>query len=117
MEDLYSTLLWRELRARAIARDKGRCTVARLIGGDCSETLHAHHIESAEDRPDLALDLDNVATVCATHHPKWEAIRRAVKRARGWRSCPHPHRTAHGRRECERRLNQGRIREDDLVAA
>lgn len=110
VEDFYNSPLWRELRELAIARDKGRCTVARLLGGVCSETLHGHHVQSVDDRPDLALDLENVATVCSKHHPTWEAVRRAVTRARGWRSCRHEHRTREGRLQCERHLNR------DLVA-
>lgn len=102
----YTSADWRAVSRSALERDNRRCTVARLLGGDCSERLQAHHIEPLRDRPDLACDLDNVATVCSRHHPQWESIRRQVRRKRGWRPCPHFHPTSTGRRECERRLNR-----------
>lgn len=104
--DPYSTLQWEEARAAALRRDSGRCTVARLLGGPCSAVLHVHHIQSADDRPDLFFDLHNLSTVCASHHPRWEAVRRAVLRVRGWKSCPHKHTTKLGRQACEARLNR-----------
>lgn len=33
--------------------------------------LHAHHIESVIDRPDLAYDINNLTTVCVKCHYKW----------------------------------------------
>lgn len=107
MRTLYDTLRWRELRARALARDGNRCVVARLLGGKCSGVLHVHHIEPVEERPGLAWDIDNLASVCASHHPRWESFRRALVRERrsGYRRCPHDHRTRVGREACERRLN------------
>jgi hypothetical protein len=107
MGNLYDTLHWRELRARALARDCSRCTVSRLLGGECSGVLHVHHIEPADERPALAFELDNLATACAGHHARWEALRRALvrERRRGYRRCPHPHPTRAGREACERRLN------------
>lgn len=109
MQTLYDTLRWRELRARAIARDRSRCVVSRLLGGKCSGLLHVHHIEPVEERPDLAWDLDNLATACASHHGRWEALRRALVRERrsGFRRCPHRHTNRAGREACERRLNAG----------
>lgn len=104
--DVYSTLQWEQVRTTALTRDRGRCTIARLLGGPCGDALHAHHIQSVDDRPDLAFDLDNVATTCDRHHPKWEAVRRAVVRVRGWKNCPHKHTTREGRIQCEARLNR-----------
>lgn len=74
----YNSPEWRQLSERARARDQHRCTVARLLGGTCGLTLHAHHIDRDAD----PLDLDNVGTTCDRHHPVWEALRRAVTRAR-----------------------------------
>lgn len=107
MRTLYDTLRWRELRARALARDGNRCVVARLLGGTCSGVLHVHHIEPVEENPSLAWELDNLATVCAGHHRTWEALRRALVRShrRQTRRCPHRHTNRAGREACERRLN------------
>jgi len=74
----YSSAEWRALREIAIARDAGRCTVSRLLGGRCSSgSPHVHHIEALEDGG-APFDLDNLATVCASHHPSWEALRRKL---------------------------------------
>jgi hypothetical protein len=108
--DLYTSLLWAELRAAALARDNHRCVASWLLGGDCSEDLHVHHVEPVEERPDLALSLANLVTVCSSHHPQLEALRRAIRTARkqhrSWRRCPHFHPTREGRAICERRLNR-----------
>ena len=100
----YSTAQWRMLREAARERDDNRCTVARLLGGYCHGTLHVHHIDRAGD----LLDLDNLGTVCAHHHPRWEALRRAIVEGREQprRRCRHRHRTREARELCERRLNQ-----------
>lgn len=104
MEDsFYNTPGWRRLRARVIARDGGRCTVARLLGGACSGSLHVHHIEPRTERPDLALEEDNCATVCGAHHPTWESLRRWLRARRTVPPCNHRHPYPEGREECARR--------------
>lgn len=103
-DPFYSTPDWRELRERVLARDGNRCTVARLLGGACGGTIHVHHIEPRSERPDLELDEDNCASVCASHHPAWEALRRAVERSRRpLPPCGHFHMYPEGRAECDRR--------------
>lgn len=98
---------WDEIRALAIERDGSRCTVGWLLGGDCHETLDAHHlIPREEGGPDT---LGNLITACHRHHPMVEAIRREVLRRRGWKRCPHGpgvHRYAGAREACERNLNR-----------
>lgn len=113
MRNIYSTLRWRIVRARALERDGHRCTVSRLLGGDCSDgPLHAHHIEpvAAGGRP---FDVDNVGTTCARHHPMWEALRRDLVRRAGGEEpaprCTHPHRTREAREICERRMARRRV--------
>lgn len=105
--NLYSTLKWRAARRAAIARDSGSCTVARLLGGKCSGgTPHVHHIHPVEEGGD-PFALDNLGTVCASHHPAWEALRRSLLKAampeREIR-CTHRHRSREAREICERRL-------------
>ncbi len=101
-QELYISPEWHAVRDAALERDGSVCTVARLLGGDCSPLLHVHHLDR---RPELALELDNVATTCARHHPMWEAVRRSVlaRRAPRVAPCRHRHRYDHARRECERR--------------
>lgn len=109
--DLYSTALWRVARTRALARDGNRCTVSCLLGGRCSLSLHVHHIEPVSDGGDL-YGLDNLATVCARHHPTWESLRRALLDERTGRTprCRHAHRTPEAREICERNLARSRLR-------
>lgn len=99
----YNSPEWRAAREQARARDGNRCSVARLIGGSCSARLHVHHLQSIEERPDLALDLDNLLTVCSTHHPTLEAIRRLLRiiRVIDLPPCGHHHAYAAGRIDCE----------------
>lgn len=111
MDALYSTLRWATVRARALERDQGRCTVSRLLGGPCAtgEPLHAHHIVPVSEGG-AAFDLENVATTCEVHHPMWEALRRqlVVRLLAPPPRCRHQHRSAEARRICERRLARDR---------
>lgn len=119
MTDLYGTLRWRNVRAQAIARDDGRCTVSRLLGGPCShEPLHAHHIIAVAEGG-AVYDLENVATTCEVHHPMWESLRRVLvtRLLAPPPRCPHQHRSAEARRQCEARLARRRgAQQLELVA-
>lgn len=103
----YNSPEWRALRERVIVRDGARCTVARLLGGACTGTLHVHHIQPRDEYPELALDEDNCGTTCAGHHVKWEALRRQLVRLRdpirAIGPCRHNHRYLHAALECRRR--------------
>ena len=101
---IYSTSRWRAASFRARARDGARCTVARLLGGPCRGRLHAHHVVPVGEGGERYA-LDNLATVCAGHHPQWEALRRQLARRRVGRiACPHSHRSLDARLICEARL-------------
>lgn len=106
---IYDTLKWRVVRSRTLARDGSSCTVAGLLGGACSPILHVHHIEPVADGG-APFDLDNLATVCARHHPMWEALRRGIVARRSAPAaevyCPHHHRSREAREICERRLRR-----------
>lgn len=105
----YDSPEWRSLSASFLSRSSG-CEVGRLAGGACHGCLHAHHVYSVEERPDLALDESNLVAVCAGHHPLLEAFRRFVRRAAGVERprCPHRHPTVEGRLACERKLARAR---------
>lgn len=94
---------WHAVRDLARERDSHRCSVARLLGGECSARLDVHHLQSIDERPDLALDLDNLLTVCATHHPTLEATRRLLRIIRliDMPPCGHHHPYRAGRIDCE----------------
>lgn len=116
MTSIYNTTRWRRTSARAIARDGHRCTVARLLGGECSPGLDAHHIIPVREGGH-PYDLDNVGTACDTHHPQWENLRRALvgrrQRKPDLPRCPHQHRSREARRLCEARM----ARQRGMVAA
>jgi len=61
----YSTMHWRRLRAAALHRDGGRCTVA---GCDRPAT-HVDHIltRPRQTEPSPADRLDNLRSLCAPH--------------------------------------------------
>lgn len=111
-DPFYTSPEWLAVREQALHRDGNRCSVARLIGGDCSATLHVHHLKPRSEYPELALDLDNLLTVCSSHHPTLEAVRRLllIVRLDTLPRCNHRHPYESGRRECERR------RRDELLA-
>lgn len=116
---IYNSLEWALARSRALSRDGNRCTVARLLGGECSPCLDVHHIQALRDGG-APYDLVNLATVCDSHHPVWEAFRRNLLRVRQGPAerearCNHFHRTAEARRLCEERIR--RQRQANRVAA
>lgn len=112
--DIYSSRRWKSARAAAIRRDGRSCTVARLLGGDCSRgPLHVHHVVPLED-DGAPFDLDNLGTTCARHHPTWEALRRTLVRRRQAPPprCRHQHRSVEARLICEARLARQAARAD-----
>ena len=66
---------WKKVRAAALERDAGMCC-------DCMDRFRAgygrkprratmvHHLQSIEERPDLALDLANLRSLCDPCHNK-----------------------------------------------
>jgi hypothetical protein len=105
---LYDTPLWADARARALARDGHRCTVARLLGGECSDRLDVHHLVPVREGGD-PFDVDNLLSCCSSHHGRLEALRRHVlrERERDVKRCRHYHPYKSGREACERRLAMG----------
>ena len=65
MGRLYDLQEWRRLRRAACERDGWRCTVE---GCGAVGALEVHHKLSVRERPDLALELDNLVTVCRSCH-------------------------------------------------
>lgn len=102
----YDSPEWRRFRDAVIARDAERCTVGRLLGGDCHPVLHVHHLIPVADGG-APLDEANAITACARHHPALEALRRSLVRGRSRDSiprCRHRHPYPGGRAECEARM-------------
>ncbi len=75
----YKTGEWDYIRQLALERDHHECQMCKAEGrvhvdskkveGERKTVeLNVHHIKELEDRPDLALDLDNLVTLCVEHH-------------------------------------------------
>jgi len=72
-DPFYHTAAWKRIRAVALSRDHGMCQ-------DCMDRFRAgygihprravmvHHIIPIEERPDLALDLRNLRSLCNECH-------------------------------------------------
>lgn len=48
-------------------RDKWKC---KMLNGECSGKLIAHHILPWKDYPELRYDINNGITLCHAHHPR-----------------------------------------------
>lgn len=68
-ERFYHTTAWRKTRKIALRRDNFECQECKRQGG-FSKANTVHHIEHLKDRPDLALDLDNLESLCGACHNK-----------------------------------------------
>jgi hypothetical protein len=87
----YTSPEWRAARELALDRDGHRCTAVvsydsvmdefgdyREVEVRCDETqaLHVHHLDRPEDGGD-PLALDNLLTLCGSHHGELHALQRA----------------------------------------
>ena len=86
----YSTDAWRRCRAAALRRDHGLCQRCLKEGrrtvtpGGASFPVMAdmvHHIMHLEDHPELALNLDNLVSLCSACHEKEHPERHRTKSA------------------------------------
>lgn len=75
VKPFYRTAAWRKVRKMALMRDGGMCCecMRRMLDGSGTLVRRAtmvHHIIPIEQRPDLALDLDNLESLCDSCHNK-----------------------------------------------
>lgn len=66
-DEFYQSTRWRRIRLKAIHRDRGRC-VACGHDAESGRRLEVDHKISRKDRPDLALKLANLQTLCNICH-------------------------------------------------
>ena len=64
----YSSSKWRETRAEALERDNHEC---QACGN--GEGLHVHHIQPVS-AGGPRFELNNLVTLCDTHHKEWEGL-------------------------------------------
>ena len=77
----YRSSSWETLRQQALKRDNHECQLCKREGkvhldsqkidGEKKKIeLNVHHVKEIETHPELALELDNLMTVCLRHHNK-----------------------------------------------
>nr|WP_192944542.1 HNH endonuclease [Ligilactobacillus agilis] len=64
----YHSKGWAALRQQALSRDNYECLWCKEEGRVSSGTLEVDHIKDLEHYPELALNLDNLRTLCKDHH-------------------------------------------------
>ena len=65
-KNFYNSVEWHTVRYKAFGRDKFTC----LHCGKCGGKIEAHHIKPRLQFPELALKLNNLATLCKPCHKK-----------------------------------------------
>lgn len=65
----YKTTAWRNKRLKILKRDNYECQECKREGGFSKGNI-VHHIKHLENRPDLALESNNLVTVCEACHNK-----------------------------------------------
>lgn len=78
-KEFYNSTDWNELRTQALERDNYECQECKRLGYVSLDSvkepgkkkpikLNVHHIKEIEDFPELAMELDNLSTICLYHH-------------------------------------------------
>ena len=70
----YVTKAWKKIRLERLAKDNYLCQRCKERGLLVPGTL-VHHIKPLEDCPELALELDNLISLCNTCHEQIEKRR------------------------------------------
>jgi 5-methylcytosine-specific restriction endonuclease McrA len=68
-ETFYKSRAWQRKREAILRRDKYICQNCKRYGRN-TEATTVHHIIHLEDAPELALDNDNLVSLCAACHNK-----------------------------------------------
>lgn len=63
----YKTKEWRIMRSRARKRDHNECQACKRLG-EHSPMDMVHHIKVVKDYPELALELNNLESLCNSCH-------------------------------------------------
>lgn len=65
----YQSTRWRYLRAHRLKHDNFECQLCKAEG-KATRARMVHHIEHVRDNPMLALDFNNLLSLCNTCHNK-----------------------------------------------
>lgn len=71
----YHTARWKKCRRAVLIRDHGMCVdcMERFTAGygvKPAPAVMVHHVIPYEERPDLALDMNNLVSLCAECHAR-----------------------------------------------
>ena len=66
----YKSRPWRKKRKEMLRRDNNECQRCKSLGR-YSKAVVVHHIKHLKDRPDLALEDDNLMPLCEACHNSW----------------------------------------------
>lgn len=58
---------WRVFREKVFEQDNHKCLVDGIFGPG-KNAIHPHHIKNAKKHPELFYDIDNMITLCSSHH-------------------------------------------------
>ena len=84
VDKFYNSRPWRNLRLKALERDHHECQMCKK-NSKVNKIVFAntvHHIQEVKNRPDLAMDLDNLISLCRGCHEKIhqrELVKRETK--------------------------------------
>ena len=75
MADLfYSSIAWLQLRRRVLGRDGYKCTICGVSVKEKGSS-QIDHVIPRKQRPDLALNISNLRTLCRVCHNKFDQAR------------------------------------------
>jgi 5-methylcytosine-specific restriction endonuclease McrA len=77
----YKSTAWQKCRQTVLIRDHYLCQEC-LRNGQLTPASTVHHIEPLDERPDLALDVNNLETICPACHNKEHPEKGGGKRKR-----------------------------------
>ena len=69
LEQMYKSARWQKKKAHILKRDGYLCVNCKRYGRQ-RERTHVHHIQHADERPDLWFDNDNLVSLCTACHNK-----------------------------------------------
>ena len=84
VDKFYNSRPWSKIRLKALQRDHHECQMCKK-NPKVNRIIFAntvHHIQEVKNRPDLAMDLDNLISLCRGCHEKIhqrELVKRETK--------------------------------------
>jgi 5-methylcytosine-specific restriction protein A len=86
-KSFYNRRAWRDHLRAIKLRDQPQCELC-WAKGDLVRATHVHHIVEIKQDMDLSMALENLQSLCSSHHSRLHAARRG--RAAGTDASTHP---------------------------